>query len=331
MNFKKRGITLLFSVSAGLLLGSIFTSINVNAEEGKSMSEIINADKLKRNNDSFDFNIKLGDIESQILDYFSKNNISMNAENPNFSTYLTEIVDDQTNPIHNEAFFEYVKEFAYIYDNRIGSIQASDGSNTNEINIARLELLAKSFADIKNENVNNILTSEAGGKLIKPQTRRNKTLNVANASSYARKFALDRNLNFPNYRADCTNFASQILYYGNVEPSSAVNASGHSWLFTGGGTLAWYNAHQFLNYWSAEGKPVAGFSTAAGVKGAAREGYFLGYQSKKTYEVHHIAYVNKKVGNKIYISQHITDRRDYDWDALAGTVLSSDSVLVLKF
>lgn len=295
------------------------------------MTEMIQSNTMKREVDNFDYNMKLIDVETIILNYFQLNNIEVTPDNPEYSIYLSSIVDDANNPIHNESFFEYVKEYSNIYFNRVGSMQLADNSNLDVIQKSRLELLNKTFQNIKDENAINIMEAEQSGLVPKPSARRNKTLNVANATGYARKWAFDRNYSFPNYKEDCTNFASQILYYGNVEPSTAVNASGNSWQFGGGAGKGWYNAHQFFTYWSAEGKPVSGFTNATGVKNAAKEGYFLGYKSKKTYEIHHVAYVSKKSGSKIYITQHVTDRRDQDWDTLASTVFLNDSVLVLKF
>ncbi|MGX7420696.1 amidase domain-containing protein [Carnobacterium gallinarum] len=227
-------ISLLLGVSAGLLGSLVFPSNRVSANEGQTMTEMIQSNTKKREVDNFDYNMKLVDVETVILNYFQLNNIEVTPDNPEYSTYLSSIVDDANNPIHNESFFEYVKEYSNVYFNRVGSMQLADNSNLDVIRKSRLELLNKTFQNIKDENAVNIMEAEQSGLVPKPSARRNKTLNVENVTGYARKWAFDRNYSFPNYKEDCTNFASQIVYYGNVEPSTAVNASGNSWQFGGG-------------------------------------------------------------------------------------------------
>lgn len=329
---KKKAVSLLFcGVALALLATVVFPVNNVHAEEGKTISELVKADEMKRTINTFNLDETLGNVENKILNHMNENAITIIPGSSEYLEYLDDFVLNENNSIKNTDFYEYAKEFSIIYVARIGAIQDEDGSNTEEIDLARADLLAKSFRDIKSENIADLLEAEAIGSMNKPMTRRSTSLNVTNAVNYAKSYGEGHNIAFPKYAQDCTNFASQIAYYGGVEQSQKVNASGNSWFSQAGASNAWRLAHNFATYWTAEGKNVRGYGTVASVKANAATGNFLAYKSRNTYQVHHIAFVSQKSGSKIYISQHTKDRSNHDWDIVSAGVLNVDTVLIIKF
>lgn len=134
---------------------------------------------------------------------------------------------------------------------------------------------------------------------------------------------------FPSYSSDCTNFALQIAYYGGK--SLRPNANGLNWNHNAGvnATRAWTLAHDVMVFWTADGNTTRQFTSKAQAQSYAREGYFIGYFKKNTYQFTHIAYVSKKSGANICITQHTTDRKDALWNSLDTS--SWSSFVVLRF
>ncbi|MGX7419371.1 amidase domain-containing protein [Carnobacterium gallinarum] len=332
MRMKKKIFSLLFCGVALALMGTIvIPASNAYAEEGKTISELVKTDEMKRTISTFNLNETLGNIEMKIIAHMNENAIKIDPESFEYFEYLDGFVVNENNIIKNTDFYEYAKEFSIIYVARIGAIQEADGSNKEEVSLAREELLKKSFNDIKNENISDLLETETMGSINNPMSRRSTALNVANAVKYAKTYGKGHNIAFPVYKEDCTNFASQIAFYGGVEQSSKVNGSGNSWFSTSGASTAWKLAHNFATYWTAEGKNVRGYTTVSSVKANATVGNFLAYSSRNSYQIHHITFVTQKVGSKLYISQHSTNRSNEDWDIVSAGVLNEDTVLIIKF
>ncbi|WP_339101938.1 amidase domain-containing protein [Candidatus Enterococcus clewellii] len=220
-------------------------------------------------------------------------------------------------------------EFASIYLTRIAALVPVEP--TDEEIVALLHekeyLLERTFNDIRTENISLILGTE---NTVKPRMAR-AGFNVTNATKYARDWWNRRNVLFPLYESDCTNFASQIAFYGDKGLRNSANASGMTWTHTAGVTASspWKLAHNFIVFWTTDGCSTRQFTTKNEAQGYVREGDFVGYFKKNTFQITHIAYVSKKSGNTAYITQHTTDRKDTSWNSINTD--SYSSFIVLRF
>ncbi|MBO0475099.1 hypothetical protein IGL98_000116 [Enterococcus sp. DIV0840] len=319
--------------TCAVLSTAILTGFQANADESEGMkiSEVVKED-IKNENSEIDLDQNLGQVQAELLVLFE------NQFNKKFETQLEQEYfeflqniefGDLTLSSVEEENLKY-SEFASIYLNRIGSILPVEPTEQ-DIDFVTQEkqtLLSKSFDEIKQENMNMILSTENS----KPNYLNSRAgFNVAKATSYARTWATRRNMLFPSYSSDCTNFASQIAYYGGKPLRPNANGSGLNWNHNAGvnATRAWTLAHGFMTFWTADGMTTRQFTSKAQAQSYAREGDFIGYFKNNTYQFTHIAYVSKKSGSNIYITQHTTDRKDALWNNLDTS--SWNSFVVLRF
>lgn len=110
------------------------------------------------------------------------------------------------------------------------------------------------------------------------------------------------NYSYPEYGADCTNFASQILFAGGFNTTSLWN------IWAGPGTIAWQtwvNAGAFCTYWGDHRGYIGKTCTSlAEVNKNSKPGDFLVWRNKTTLEYEHTQFVQTKVNGYIYCTQH---------------------------
>ena len=143
----------------------------------------------------------------------------------------------------------------------------------------------------------------------------NSGINLAAARDYAERYAVHPNSKYGyettwlGIGADCTNFASQILYAGGVAMDTSYNTNeGWWWRATNQRSVSWIQAATFARYMGS------GYNTTSwsSLVSNARAGDFIGYDSGGDGEVDHIGFVHSKTGNELYIAQHTNDYIDWD-------------------
>lgn len=306
-----------------------------NAEEDNvpSLAEsILQKEKQRSNLPSFDMSSQLISTEKKILTYF--NNIT-DVNSINYIDLLekistsNELLLDRTE--EEQAEFS---EFSMIYYARISPF-IYPNMNTDElayVESLREELLSKSYQDIKNENIQSILSSDVSNQP-KPRGLSGGTFNIKSATNYAKKHAFNNNTNYRYFNAgDCTNFASQIVKAAGKQMSYYKNNSGAYWYYTNSVAYgdAWPLAHKFATYWSADYNVTYSCSTKAQVNSKAIEGDFIAYMSKGTYQINHISYVSSKKNGVAHVTQHSVPRSDYSFNTSDTSAYASFIVLRIR-
>jgi len=266
---------------------------------------------------------KLAETEDRLLNSikinYNKTDIDVNSD---FYLNLLNEISISSDIILSDDELEQAEfsEFATIYINRIASlipINITD-KNLSEIEKERNILLNRTYQDIKNENLELISNLKVNPSVNSRALRSSGSFSVSTANWYASKYAINSNPNFTTFRAgDCTNFASQIANAAGKQQSYYQNAGNLTWYYTNSFAYSktWSLAHQFVNYWTAEGAQTIQCTTKSAVKSSSREGDFIAYWKKGTYEIGHISYINAKRGNNVYVSQHSTNRYNYSFDS----------------
>lgn len=138
----------------------------------------------------------------------------------------------------------------------------------------------------------------------------NSGINLQAARNYAAKYAVKYNTKYGYERskifleADCTNFASQILYAGGVKMvNSSSQASGWWWKAKGNRSISWIQANTFARYM---GK---GYSTKKwkSFVDNVRSGDLIAYDDGDDGSIDHIGFVYNTSAAAIQIAQHSTD------------------------
>ena len=163
------------------------------------------------------------------------------------------------------------------------------------------DILDKSINQIREENIALEASAQAS---IEQQSEPHIQIayNLEAAQEYASAYAMVNNYSYPEYGADCTNFASQILFAGGFNTTSLWN------IWAGPGTIAWQtwvNAGAFCTYWGDHRGYIGKTCTSlAEVNKNSKPGDFLVWRNKTTLEYEHTQLVQTKVNGYIYCTQH---------------------------
>lgn len=163
------------------------------------------------------------------------------------------------------------------------------------------DILDKSINQIHEENIALEASAQAS---IEQQSEPHIQIayNLEAAQEYASAYAMVNNYSYPEYGADCTNFASQILFAGGFNTTSLWN------IWAGPGTIAWQtwvNAGAFCTYWGDHRGYIGKTCTSlAEVNKNSKPGDFLVWRNKTTLEYEHTQFVQTKVNGYIYCTQH---------------------------
>lgn len=163
------------------------------------------------------------------------------------------------------------------------------------------DILDKSINQIREENIALEASAQAS---IEQQSEPHIQIayNLEAAQEYASAYAMVNNYSYPEYGADCTNFASQILFAGGFNTTSLWN------IWAGLGTIAWQtwvNAGAFCTYWGDHRGYIGKTCTSlAEVNKNSKPGDFLVWRNKTTLEYEHTQFVQTKINGYIYCTQH---------------------------
>lgn len=205
---------------------------------------------------------------------------------------LLGFLDIYENPEENSEIGQELSN----YDNLV---ENGEFTQDEAINQAKLLLPAK------DENGNN-------GPFYAP---RNSGINLKDAVAYAEKYATEINPTYGEekkkfiFPADCTNFASQILYAGGIPMDSYDSVhKGWWWKAKKDRSVSWVNANVFKNYMGSGYNTSSWSSFVSNV----RAGDFIGVDFKGDGSVDHIGFVCEKSNGKLKIAQHT--RNYLDWN-----------------
>lgn len=304
---------------------------------GDSINEIIDQQepiKSSRSLQSDPMKETLLKTEDKLIASLSNTyNLTINPGDISYLTLLDSILSgsqDLPSEIEND---EYIMEYILIYTARMNV------ENNSEYLENRTIIINKTFEDIKVENNTSLLEASKQGEVAK-RSRFGKEKPIFNLMlNYSNLHALVPNPGFRYFTAgDCTNFASQILWKGGMSERYKKNGSGSNWYYSGwnDSSLPWRLAHSFVQYWSADGISVKGFTTnqTSSIQANAKAGDFLAYMTKKTNQINHIAFVDWKSNGQLYVSQHSGARKHDNWMnkvVKEGGLNPYSSILVLKF
>lgn len=304
---------------------------------GSSISELITQQEKSETSRTFQLdpmNETLLKTEEKLITSLLKNyDLVIDPDNISYMNFLETILDNsQTLPTEIEDD-EYIMEYILVYAARMSA------KNNLEYLEERTNLINKTFEEIKIENDVALLDASEQSKSIQT-SRFGKEKPVFNLMlNYSNLHALVPNPGFRYFTAgDCTNFASQILWKGGMSERHKKNSSSFSWYYSGwnDSSVSWRLAHSFVQYWTADGISVSGFTTAqaSSVQSNAKAGDFLAYKTKKTNQIDHIAFVDWKSNGQLYVSQHSGARKHDNWMnkvVKEGGLDPYGSILVLKF
>lgn len=314
----------------------LIKSVNNNFEDNRNIKiekAIIIKDKaftlypeyIDKNKELTNIKIRCNRYLNILSDYYVLDEISdENWEDYYYcmKRYLGEEDRDMT---YNETSREYVElqQFFDIYENTDANI-----------NIQREVGKIHSINDIKN---NKKLVNELPRDIIKYLNRNSSTnitlgqvenFDVIHATLYARKYATSPNKKvYKTCKADCTNFASQIINIGGVQMSNewkAYSKSKKSGEYTKY-TFAWCNADGFVKYHGTSSV----YDNFAGVTRDAKVGNIIAYDTTNDNDWDHVGYIvdtkeySENLGyTDLEIAQHSRDYcawisdNENGWDTL---------------
>lgn len=210
-----------------------------------------------------------------------------------------------------------------------------ENSEENEELIAEIDLLTKrtDSGRMNDEStvdlLSQLLPREGGvSEFAEGVVPYNSGINLDAANAYAIKYATSPNAGKYGYEiswgqgADCTNFASQILYAGGIGMVSTGNVNtGWWWNSISSRSISWVRADTFAKY-MGKGYSSRSWST---FKGNVRAGDFIGYDAANDGAIDHIGYVVDKIGGKLKIAQHSSDYLKWDtstgWGSVGGNAV----------
>lgn len=309
------GLLILF-----LLINNI-SNITVLAED-LSIGDRIRLNEQNKIAPDFDLSKNLKETEEKLLLAAKE---SLNKEYTDFTSvgYLNFLDDVANTNLYQLGSSESENieftEFSAIY---ISNIFADSTEKD------RTSLLNKTYQEIKEENIKNFLQAEKSSKNVND---RSAYFNYSKGTAYAKQYSLKYNNYYQNFPSDCTNFTSQIAFAGGKQKVWTKNASGYAWYWDKNNVYshAWTVANIFTQYWTADGALTITETSKVGAQRAMKEGAFIAYWNKNTYQISHMSYCNYKRDGKANISQHTTDRWNYPWDNVNTSPYSSVIILYI--
>lgn len=293
----------------------------VHAEE-MSIGDRIRYNEQNKISPDFDLSKRLKETEEKLL-LASKEKLNkdyLDFTSVEYLNFLDKVAN--TNEFHlGDSESENIEftEFSAIYISNI-FVESSD--------VDRENLLNRTYQEIKEENIKNFLQAE---ELAKSVGERSAYFNYSKGTSYAKQYSLRYNNYYQTFPSDCTNFTSQIAFAGGKQKVWTKNASGYAWYWDKKNVYshAWTVANIFTQYWTADGALTITETSKAGAQRAMKEGAFVAYWNKNTYQISHMSYCNYKKNGKANISQHTTDRWNYPWDSVNTSTYSSFIILYI--
>ncbi len=197
----------------------------------------------------FERNISLGEIRSTVEEYFAENNVNMNLETKDFYDYVVEEIlgegDDNLKQLGNyRLVIEFMAEYKNVFEDYL---MCEDILSQSDDKSLVSEILASNDCIIFDEDSNSVkfvFSDRFNSMTIGDIIKRNKKMiaefesiqsinamplaiasySPSSAASYAEQYATMRNVFYPGYVSDCTNFVSQCLHAGGL-PMVGTNST----------------------------------------------------------------------------------------------------------
>lgn len=235
------------------------------------------------------YSMELNEIqEKEGLDELSNNN---------YQDYY-QILQETGEEYFGNEHINDVYSFFDIYENNdqnqklISAINKYNLSKTSRMSQEDLIMEIMTYVPIYNENMDtySAITRAQTNEIIHLQD-----INVAKASSYAKKYAVNPNKAYTYYGKDCTNFVSQIAYAGGLRGGIASV----TWKPY---TRAWINANTFCGIWGKRDKSTKWNTFVKKLN----PGDFIATDFGGDGVIDHMAYVaaNGSTSSSKYIAQH---------------------------
>lgn len=137
--------------------------------------------------------------------------------------------------------------------------------------------------------------------------RRIRSINLANARAYAKKYAYKANPKYTQFsNGDCANFASQIAYAGGIPMQVDANRGVGWWWRSAAGighSDSWTVADYFKRYFGSSYHTKSWKSFVSNIN----PGDFIGLDYGNDGKIDHVAFVYDKNATGLYIAQHTSN------------------------
>lgn len=279
---------------------------------------------------SISLDVTFDQIQENILQYINSEGLNIEVGTPEYLDFMNRILFDEDSFNLDETTLRYFGNYAARYVIVSSENSYEENANSRSIdNEAFSSELSKSLLNVKEEN--EAITEEMVTTVETVATPR-AAYNVAGAQAYAKKYATSRNLMYGYFPgADCTNFASQVVYEGGGvaknqkywNQSSAYQIGRNNWNVAGA----------FTQYMSLERGYLGGeYLYRSQVNANANPGDCIAYKMKDTYDIYHVAFVQSKSNGLIYCTQHTSDYYNLKFnDRVSESYMSSRLVIVIDF
>lgn len=280
-------------------------------------------------NDKSDSQITLGQAQNILSTYLSKNGISYEIGTQQYIDYLLELLSKNSKDYPGLDHYDAVRAYASTYlsnidgeeqiDNPTGLPSSEKEDSVQKIQNSNIEADKQTDNPTRNSNLVNSLTSFS--------------YNVSAAMSYVDKYWYYRNLSYPFFYSDCTNFASQVIHAGGYAMHDGWHVKGtygpEHYDFTG----SWVNVKDFYSYWvktrDHAHRTFKGYHS--GIYTYADKGDIIQlYDQKGSNGLYHTIVVTGKSDGYLLYSGHTNSRHNNKLDDKAVNPDTNDFV-VIKF
>lgn len=316
---------ILASLLAIAVILSVAPSNVVSAKSGDSVrggnaSNVVQLDETESLPADFSLEVSYLDIEIDILKYIEDNNLNIEKDSEKYVNLMYSILYGEISNI-DEIKKSYYSTYAGNYISELTVASLVEGGEIPS------DAFESTIGDMRESNIEHL--NEISEAPPVSSGRFASVYNVAAAQAYATRFATSWNYVFGRYSSDCTNFASQVVYAGGFPMVSG------QWQYNSNDYAknVWNVAADFTEYWSlVRGYNGGVYRTRAQVNSAAKPGDVIAYQSRTDYNIWHCAFVQSKVNDEIYISQHTIDRYNNKWNDIGGaSFMNENNVFVINF
>lgn len=265
--------------------------------------------------ETFSYDVSMEQIGADIDLYIAEHNMDIERDSDEYINLLYDFCFSDSSDL-TATTRKYYEAYASVY-------LSDDSTDTSMSRTVENKTIGEIRAE-NQESANKILEA---AKQVQPDAvkPRFSSYDLYAARSYAQTYAINPNMQYLEYKTDCTNFASQILYAGGMKQNDRWKYSPLSGTGATSPFRTWVNAHTFTEYWSLErGFLGPACLTLSELKNNADAGDFLAWMDHETLAFYHVQFVQTKTADReIYCTQHTPN---YYNQKLSSRVSASDLV-----
>lgn len=268
---------------------------------------------------ALDESMTFKEIENVLVQYFKENNKKMELGTCEIAEYFkNQLMYDADEELANHENYEEILAYAAEYLNEFTK-------NNNNKEVCMDQYADKTIKDVKRE----ISLEESKIDCYNGERFKN-IYNIGEAVKYAHKYALEYNPKYTKYDGhDCTNFISQVICAGGMNPtspnitkySSSLSTDENYWysIYIKDGSdefikdsITWVNVPLFNKYWRKRVK-CESYKTREEIQKYANIGDVMQYKYPTTGRLYHSTFVSNKIDGYVYVTQHSDDRKEIRW------------------